>query len=67
MIYMHPKKLPILPSIPNPNFNIEGEKLYMSTMDIVGIPATMLGNVIDNYEDRRTEIVDALDFLVNGF
>ncbi|SFV62406.1 CcdB [hydrothermal vent metagenome] len=51
----------------NPIFEIDGEKLYMSTMDIAGIPATMLGDAIDNLENRRTEIVDALDFLVNGF
>ncbi len=51
----------------NPSFNIEGKKLYMSTMDIAGIPATMLGDTIDNFENRRAEIVDALDFLVNGF
>ena len=51
----------------NPSFSIEGEKLYMSTMDMAGIPATMLGNVVGNLEEKRTEIVDALDFLVNGF
>ena len=51
----------------NPIFEIEGEKLYMSTMDIAGIPATMLGDAVGNLENRRTEIVDALDFLVNGF
>ncbi len=51
----------------NPIFEIDGEELYMSTMDIAGIPATMLGEAIDNLEDKRTEIVDALDFLVNGF
>lgn len=51
----------------NPQFVIAGEKLYMSTMDMAGIPATMLGDSIDNFENRRTEIVDALDFLVNGF
>jgi len=51
----------------NPIFNIDGKKLYMSTMDMAGIPATILGNAVLNLEDRRTEIVDALDFLVNGF
>ncbi len=51
----------------NPSFMIDGKTLYMSTMDIAGIPATMLGSNIDNFEKRRTEIVDALDFLVNGF
>ena len=51
----------------NPSFNIEGEKLYMSTMDMAGIPFGMLGNAVGNLEESRTEIVDALDFLVNGF
>ena len=51
----------------NPTFIVNGKTLYMSTMDIAGIPATMLGNVVLNLEDKRTEIVDALDFLVNGF
>ena len=51
----------------NPTFNINGQKLYLSTMDIAGIPATMLGTAIGNLQDRRTEIIDALDFLVNGF
>jgi hypothetical protein len=36
-------------------------------MDIAGIPVTMLGDCVDNLKNRRTEIVDALDFLVNGF
>jgi len=51
----------------NPSFSINGEKLYMSTMDMAGIPATMLGDVVLNLEEKRTQIVDALDFLVNGF
>ena len=51
----------------NPNFYIEGEKLYMSTMDMAGIPAAMLDDVIGNLEEKRTDIIDALDFLVNGF
>lgn len=51
----------------NPSFNVQGAKLYMSTMDIAGIPATVLGNAVLNLEEKRTEIVDALGFLVNGF
>ena len=51
----------------NPSFNIDGEQLYMSTMDMAGIPAAMLGDAVDSLEEKRTEIVDALDFLVNGF
>jgi len=51
----------------NPIFYIDRQKLYMSTMDMAGIPVTMLGDAVANLEQKRTEIVDALDFLVNGF
>jgi len=51
----------------NPIFLVNGKKLYMSTMDMAGIPAVILGDAVLNLENRRTEIVDALDFLVNGF
>ena len=51
----------------NPIFDINGEQLYMSTMDISGIPITMLDDVVINLEKYRTQIVDALDFLINGF
>ena len=51
----------------NPTFHIAGQKLYLSTMDIAGVPVAMLGDAVGNLEDKRTEIVDALDFLLNGF
>jgi len=51
----------------NPTFDIRGERLYMSTMDIAGIPVGFLSDYVINLEQKRTEIVDALDFLVNGF
>jgi len=51
----------------NPIFTVNGERLYMSTMDIAGIPESMLRDKVGNFEEKRTEIVDALDFLVNGF
>jgi hypothetical protein len=51
----------------NPTFMIEGKQVYMSTMDIAGIPENMLEKVIANLESERVTIVDALDFLVNGF
>ena len=51
----------------NPIFDINGEQFYMSTMDISGIPVTMLDDVVINLEKYRTQIVDALDFLINGF
>ena len=51
----------------NPIFNIKGQKLYLSTMDIAGIPMNILDKPIANLKDKRVEIIDALDFLVNGF
>lgn len=51
----------------NPIFEISGQTLYMSTMDIAGIPITSCGDVVVNLLEKRTEIIDALDFLVNGF
>ncbi|MFT7824450.1 MAG: CcdB family protein [Sulfurimonas sp.] len=51
----------------NPIFQINGEALYMSTMDIAGIPLTLCGKRVANLSDKRTEIIDALDFLINGF
>jgi hypothetical protein len=39
----------------------------MSTMDIAGIPVSILGEVVENLSEKHTQIVDALDFLVNGF
>jgi hypothetical protein len=35
-------------------------------MDMAGIPVSMLGKPIDNLEQKRTQMVNALDFLVNG-
>ncbi len=51
----------------NPTWTIEGRKLYLSTMDIAGIPAAMLQERVANFADRRNEIVDAVDFLIHGF
>jgi toxin CcdB len=51
----------------NPKFTIGDRELYRSTLDIAGIPRDACGKVITNVSSRRTEIIDALDFLVNGF
>ncbi len=51
----------------NPIFTINGEECYLSVMDIAGVPATLCSAPVANLADRRSEIVDAVDFLVNGF
>ncbi len=51
----------------NPMLIIEGRNVVMSTADMAGVPLEILGEKIVNLEESRHEIIDALDFLVNGF
>jgi hypothetical protein len=39
----------------------------MCTAEMAGIPLSACGEVVKNLGDKKNEIVDALDFLVNGF
>jgi len=51
----------------NPIFEIEGKKVVMSTADMAGISLNACGQKVLSLESKRNEIIDALDFLVNGF
>jgi len=51
----------------NPLFVIEGKSVFMSTADMAGISLDSCGELVLNLEDKRYEVLDALDFLVNGF
>jgi toxin CcdB len=50
-----------------PIFEIEGQSVVMYTMDMTSVMQDILSELVVNLEERRTEIVDALDFLINGF
>jgi len=50
-----------------PVFEIEGQSVVMYTMDMTSVIQDILSVKVANIEEHRTEIVDALDFLVNGF
>lgn len=50
-----------------PVFQIENIEVVMSTMDMASVPSSLLGNFVVNMKEHRNDIVDALDFLVNGF
>lgn len=50
-----------------PVFEIEGQTVVMYTMDMTSVMQDILSVKITNIAEHRTEIVDALDFLVNGF
>jgi len=51
----------------NPTFSIEERVVVMSTADMAGISHSACGGGVTNLKKHRTEIIDALDFLVNGF
>ena len=50
-----------------PVFEIEGNRAVMSTMDMVSVTPDIFGEYVVNIKEHRTAIIDALDFLVNGF
>ncbi len=52
----------------NPIFEIEGRKVILSTLEIAGVPPSLIGqDVVMSLEAHRDKIVAALDFLVTGF
>ncbi|HIP52003.1 MAG TPA: plasmid maintenance protein CcdB [Campylobacterales bacterium] len=51
----------------NPTFTIEGQSLVMSTAEMAGISLAECSDFVVNLKENRNEIIDALDFLVNGF
>lgn len=51
----------------NPKFIINSEELTMMTTKIATIPLNSLGDKVGSLEDKRSEILNALDFLITGF
>ena len=49
-----------------PTFIIEGEDYLMLTPQLAGIQRKELGKAITDIEYARTEILNALDFLITG-
>lgn len=50
----------------NPVFEINGEKLVLSTAELAGVPMGILGEVVCNVASDRDKIIAALDFLFTG-
>ena len=50
----------------NPVFEIQGERVVMSTAELAGVPRSVLGLKVASLEAHRDEIVRALDFLIAG-
>ncbi len=51
----------------NPQFVIENTKVFMSTADMAGVSISVCGEVVTNLDEKRSDIINALDFLVSGF
>ena len=50
-----------------PQFTIEDKKVIMSTMDMASVSKSILNKKVCNLSEFRSEIIDAVDFLINGF
>ena len=50
----------------NPIFEIEGQRVVMSTAEIAGIARSAIGEKVASLDAQRSEIVGAIDFLVTG-
>ncbi len=51
----------------NPQFKINNLTLTMSTAELAGISKENLGSTVCSVEDRRDEIISAVDFMITGF
>lgn len=51
----------------NPKFVINEIDVILSTAELASIPMEILGNEVCSLEDRREEIIGAVDFLLTGF
>jgi toxin CcdB len=51
----------------NPKFVINEIDVILSTTELASIPINILGNKVCSLQDRREEIICAVDFLVTGF
>ena len=50
-----------------PQFNINGQTLTMLTTEIAGVSTSLCSEFVTNLSDKRNEIIDAIDFMINGF
>lgn len=51
----------------HPEFVINNNKVIMLTTQLAGVPKSFLGTKVCSLKEKRTEIINAIDFLVTGF
>lgn len=50
----------------NPVFEIDGVAMMVITPELAGVSVSVLGRKVASLEDRRYEVIAALDFLLTG-
>lgn len=51
----------------NLRFSVKRTTVIMSTAELAGVAVHSLGEKVCSLQDHRSEIIAAIDFLVNGF
>ena len=50
----------------NPEFQIQGRRLFLLPYDLIALPLRLLGSVTANLELERYRIISALDLVLTG-
>ncbi len=50
----------------NPVFDVDGERVVLSTAELAGVPKSAVGRVVGSLSPTRDEILRAMDFLIAG-
>jgi len=50
-----------------PQFRIEGQTVTMLTPEMAGVSKSLCTELVTNLGDKRSEIINAIDFMINGF
>ncbi len=64
---MKPGEAPLPAKRLNPVFEIDGAPTVMVTQFMAAVPISILKEPVGTLEPRRQEIIDAVDFLMQGF
>ena len=64
---MVPQDAPLPAKYLNPTFKIEDEAMIMVTQFMAAVPLAILKNPVTTLEPQHREIIDAVDFLMQGF
>lgn len=60
-------EIPVYAKFLNPVFEVEGQRVVMITQGMAAVPLQLLKQPVMSLDDRRAEIVAALDLLFQGF